>query len=177
MIWKSPHLLVICIGTNMLIMHTYNEMHRVAHGTYKETFVSIYHLSPDKAWLIHKAFGSVAIVPIAGDNESLACHSADTQKLSLHCRFNEHNGISNHRRLDCLLNRLFRRRSGTRNSLRISVTTMATSPYDKIRLHARWQKYRKGIIVNLLLLLTSCWTNIQVAGNMRHSNFHATSLQ
>ena len=39
---------------------------------------------------------------------------------SLHWLHNEHDGVSNHRRLDCLLNRLFRRRSKKTSKLRVT---------------------------------------------------------
>ena len=38
---------------------------------------------------------------------------------SLQWRHNERDGVSNHRRLDCLLNRLFRRRSKKTSELRV----------------------------------------------------------
>ena len=40
--------------------------------------------------------------------------------LSLHRRHRERNGVSNHRRLDCLLHRLFRRRSKKTSKLRVT---------------------------------------------------------
>ena len=39
----------------------------------------------------------------------------------LQWRHNGHDGVSNHRRLDCLLNRLFRRRSKKTSKLRVSI--------------------------------------------------------
>ena len=39
---------------------------------------------------------------------------------TLEWRHNERDGVSNHRRLDCLLNRLFRRRSNTPSKLRVT---------------------------------------------------------
>ena len=41
-------------------------------------------------------------------------------KLSLQWRYNERHGVSNHRSLDCLLSRLFRRRSKKIAKLRVS---------------------------------------------------------
>ena len=43
-----------------------------------------------------------------------------TSPKSLQWRHNERNGVSNHRRLDCLLNRLFRSRSKKASKLRIT---------------------------------------------------------
>ena len=41
-------------------------------------------------------------------------------RLSLQLRHNERDGVSNHQRLDCLLNRLFRRRSKKISNLRVT---------------------------------------------------------
>ena len=43
-----------------------------------------------------------------------------TEMCSLQWRHNEHNGISNHQLHDCLLNRLFRRRSEETSKLRVT---------------------------------------------------------
>ena len=43
-----------------------------------------------------------------------------TTVVSLQWRHNERDGASNHRRLDCLLNRLFRRRSKKTSKLRVT---------------------------------------------------------
>ena len=40
--------------------------------------------------------------------------------LTLQCRHNECDDVSNHRRLDCLINRLFRRRSKKTSKLRVT---------------------------------------------------------
>ena len=47
---------------------------------------------------------------------------------TLQWRHNERNGISNHRRLDCLLNRLFRRRSKKTSKLRVTVCVTGEFP-------------------------------------------------
>ena len=41
-------------------------------------------------------------------------------KFALEWRHNERDGVSNHRRLDCLLNPLFRRRSEKTSNLRVT---------------------------------------------------------
>ena len=47
---------------------------------------------------------------------------------SLQWRHNEHYGFSNHQRLDCLLNRLFRRRSKKASKLRVTGLCEGKSP-------------------------------------------------
>ena len=47
---------------------------------------------------------------------------------SLQWRHNGHNGVSNHRRLDCLLNCLFRRRSKKTSKLRVTGLCERNSP-------------------------------------------------
>ena len=48
--------------------------------------------------------------------------------VSLQWCHNEHNGVSNHQRLDCLLNRLFRRRSKKTSKLRATGLCEGSSP-------------------------------------------------
>ena len=48
--------------------------------------------------------------------------------FSLQWRHNECNGVSNHRRLDCLLNRLFRRRTKKTSKLRVAGLCVGNSP-------------------------------------------------
>ena len=48
--------------------------------------------------------------------------------FALHWRHNERNGVSNHQRLDCLLNRLFRRRSRKTPKLRVTGLYAGNSP-------------------------------------------------
>ena len=47
---------------------------------------------------------------------------------SLHCRYNDHDGVSNHQPHDCLLNRLFRRRSKKTSKLRVTGLCAGNSP-------------------------------------------------
>ena len=48
--------------------------------------------------------------------------------FSLHCRHNGHDGVSNHHPHDCLLNRLFRRRSKKISKLRVTGFCTGNSP-------------------------------------------------
>ena len=47
---------------------------------------------------------------------------------SLHWRHNDHDGVSNHQPHDCLLNRLFRRRSKKTSKLRVTGLCAGNSP-------------------------------------------------
>ena len=51
-----------------------------------------------------------------------------TGDTTLQWRHNERNGVSNHRRLDCLFNRLFRRRSKKTSKLRVTGRCEGNSP-------------------------------------------------
>ena len=48
--------------------------------------------------------------------------------FTLQCRHNEHKGVSNHQRFDCLLNRLFTRRSKLTSKLRVTGLCEGNSP-------------------------------------------------
>ena len=48
--------------------------------------------------------------------------------ITLQCRHNEHDGISNHQPYDCLLNRLFKRRSKKTSKLRVIGLCEGNSP-------------------------------------------------
>ena len=48
--------------------------------------------------------------------------------MALHWRHNDHSGVSNHQPHDCLLNRLFRRRSKKTSKLRVTVLCAGNSP-------------------------------------------------
>ena len=48
--------------------------------------------------------------------------------ISLHWRHNDHDGVSNHQPRDCLLNRLFRRRSKKTSKLRVTGLCVGNSP-------------------------------------------------
>ena len=49
--------------------------------------------------------------------------------VTLQWRHNEHDGVSNHWRLECLVNRLFRRRSKKTSKLRVTGRWPANSPH------------------------------------------------
>ena len=48
--------------------------------------------------------------------------------VALHWRHNDHDGVSNHQPHDCLLNRLFRRRSKKTSKLRVTGLCVGNSP-------------------------------------------------
>ena len=54
-----------------------------------------------------------------------------TQAFCLQWRHYEHEGVSNHRRLDCFLNRVFKRRSNTISKLRVSGLSGRRIPLTK----------------------------------------------
>ena len=57
------------------------------------------------------------------------CHSFFIAWLpSLHWRHNDHDGVSNHQLHDCLLNRLYRRRSKKTSKLRVTGLCVGNSP-------------------------------------------------
>ena len=58
----------------------------------------------------------------------VACTRLRTSSCSLQLRHNERGGVSNHRRLLCLLNRLYRRRSNKTSKLRFTCFNEGTSP-------------------------------------------------
>ena len=110
----------------------------------------------------HTSTGSLS--PI---DESMVCFKG----TSLQSRHNECDGVSNHRRLDCLLNRLFRRRSKKTSKLSVTglcegnppvtdgfpsqrASNAAMFPFDDVIMNygishpkasgeARWKSYRK----------------------------------
>ena len=55
-------------------------------------------------------------------------HTAQRKLNSLQWRHNEHDGVSNHQRLDCLLNRLFRRRPMKTSKLCVTGLCEGNSP-------------------------------------------------
>ena len=72
-----------------------------------------------------------------GLRSSLACSGCETWPPvdfggSLQWRHNEHTGVSNYRRPDCLLNRLFRRRSKKTSKLRVTDLCKGNSPVTSV---------------------------------------------
>ena len=53
---------------------------------------------------------------------------SDSRVCTLQCRHNEHDGVSNHRRLDCLLKRLVRRRSKKTSKLHVTGLCVGNPP-------------------------------------------------
>ena len=56
------------------------------------------------------------------------CYCTSWQLISLHWRHNGHGGVSNHQPHDCLLNRLFGRRSKKTSKLRVTGLCAGNSP-------------------------------------------------
>ena len=56
------------------------------------------------------------------------CLRCRADQLSLQWRHNEHDSVSNHQPHDCLLNRLFRRRSKKTSKLRVTSHCLGNSP-------------------------------------------------
>ena len=68
---------------------------------------------------------------ITGSTVNLAmtcCLKTPNQDFTLRWRHNERDGVSNHQPRDCLLNRLFRRRSKKTSKLRVAVLCVGNSP-------------------------------------------------
>ena len=61
------------------------------------------------------------------------CWALREPVISLQWRHNEHDGVSNHQRHDCLLNRLFRRRSRKIPKLRVIGLCAGNSPVNFLR--------------------------------------------
>ena len=78
--------------------------------------------------------------------------------LTLQWRHNERNGVSNHRRFDCLLNRLFRRRSKKTSKLRVTGLCEGNSPVTSDR-HCLERYTSTRLWLNYLSpVLPSAWT-------------------
>ena len=81
-------------------------------------------------------FGSAILQNCESFWSSLRCHRWSQQELMLwsgkhkilRWRHNEYDGVSNYRRLDCLLNRLFRRRSKKTSKHRVTGLCVGNSP-------------------------------------------------
>ena len=62
--------------------------------------------------------------------------------FSLHWRYNDHDGVSNHQPQDCLLNRLFGRRSKKTSKLRVTGLCAGNSP-GPVNFPQKWPVTRK----------------------------------
>ena len=82
----------------------------------------------DISWLPSELlrFGHGLLIFLIFNPVASACEQG--VELTLQWRHNERNGVSNHRRLDCLLNRLFRRRSKKTSKLRVTGLFEGNSP-------------------------------------------------
>ena len=66
--------------------------------------------------------------PLSASNEESDCMSWRLHAMTLRWRHNDHAGVSNHQPRDCLLNRLFRRRSKKTSKLRVTGLCVGNSP-------------------------------------------------
>ena len=98
-----------CLSLNMSRLTTKNQ--RPALLTLCEGNPSMTDWCPSKRSVLWKAF---------------PCH--DVNMISLLWRHNGHDGVSNHQPHDCLLNRLFRRRSMKTSKLRVTGLCAGNSP-------------------------------------------------
>ena len=90
--------------------------------------VMAWNLHADVSWLPSELliFGHSLLIFLIFNPIASACEQG--VELTLQCRHNERNGVSNHRRLDCLLNRLFRCRSKKTSKLRVTGLCEGESP-------------------------------------------------
>ena len=83
-------------------------------------------------------------------------------KMTLHWRHNGHDSVSNHQPHDCLLNRLFRRRSKKTSKLRVTGLCAGNSPTGEFPLQmvssaenvSIWWRHHDLLVTNLLRFLT-----------------------
>ena len=108
-----------------------NSCHRVPPGgTAKNNFAGQrQHHSTKIMWnhwkteKIKENLSKFEVIIVLDDDRAPLGHKTSTDTVTsgpLQCRHNELDGVSNHRRLDCLLNGLFRRRSRKTSKLRAS---------------------------------------------------------
>ena len=84
-------------------------------------------------------------------------------KNSLHWRHNDHDGVSNHQPHDCLLNRLFRRRSKKTSKLRVtglcvgnSPVTRKMLPFDDVIMSCGWSALIPKVFEANMSILWRC---------------------
>ena len=174
---------------------------------------SIYHIQPS-LWLVFTLDAIGALGPTTSIQKSsrvpakwmdaISCMAVMSRQLfsqySLHWRHNGRDGFSNRLPRDCLLNRLFRRRSNKTSKLRVIVLFAGNSPVTHTNgqlrgkcfhsmtsswAHCVWEitcgfPMKKPMMWRLddifLLACTICYVHSRVAGDMRHQNFLVTSL-
>ena len=91
------------------------------------------HISIADACLSHPCFlGGTCVPNLYGPHECLCLPGSSGDDCSIDgtllWRHNVHGGVSNHQRLDCLLNLLFRRRPKKTLKLRVTVLCVGNSP-------------------------------------------------
>ena len=77
-------------------------------------YVCIMHLSIMRSWRTYYLICQADLFETSWIQDNISTYIDEIvllTGLALQCRHNEHDSVSNHRRLDCLFNRLFRRRS------------------------------------------------------------------
>ena len=115
---------------------------------------------------------------------------------ALRWRQNGRDSVLNHQPHDCLLNRLFRRRSKKTSKLRVTGLCAGNSPGTgefpaQMASYAEnvfiWWRHHEGIlslrgmrnfVVFLVVILKNCWTNSLIVGDLRQYDAHTmiTSL-
>ena len=97
----------------------------------------------------------------------LSCHLVNSlQLISLQWRHNGHDGVSNHQPHNCLLNRLFRRRSQKTSKLRVTDLCTGNSPVNSPH---KWPVTRKMFPLDDVILWRS--------GNLRMSDLQLCSVR
>ena len=113
-------------------------------------------------------------------NPTVVCDSP------LRWRHNARNSVSNHQPHDCLLNRIFRRRSKKISKLRVTglcagspvnsphkwPLTRKMFPFDDVIMHNK-ESINRNFDISLFPLLrawTTCWINSRVTGDLKHLN-------
>ena len=80
--------------------------------------------------------------------------------MTLHWRHNDHDGVSNHQPHDCLLNRLFRRRSKKTSKLRVTGPCVGNSPGPVNSPHKRpvtWKMFTFEDVIMDSMYVDSMW--------------------
>ena len=84
-----------------------------------------------------------------------SCYNYRFDFSALHWRHNDHDGVSNHQPHDCLLNRLFRRRSKKTSKLRVTGLCAGNSPRPMNSPH-KWPVTRKTFPFDDVIMVFFC---------------------
>ena len=96
---------------------------------------------------------SVSVIPVLRTDTIVRTCFTDSYNMTTQWRHSKRGGVSNHRRLDCLLNRLFRRRS--KKTSKPSVTDLCEGNSPVIPLTKGQQREK------CFHLMTSSWNHIK----------------